>query len=572
MAVSHRDVPGILAKHGYAEIRKIGEGSFGKAILVQSKDGSRMVCKMVDISKASRKETDDAMKEGQLLATLKHPYIVRYRENYTDKGWFCIIMDYCDGGDLTKQVEYAKRARSPIAEDQILRWFTQAVLALKYLHERHILHRDLKPSNFFLCKNGNLKMGDFGIAKVLSCTIACAKTQIGTPYYLSPEVCLEKPYSWGSDIWAMGCILYELCALKVPFDATNISGLVQKICNGPLPVVPHTYSDFLRALCREMLNRNASVRPSCEDILKRPQVQAMVRRMLDEAQEAQEPAKLGSTPPAETGGNSPKDLPGKPAAPTPGGGPYADSAGSYKQNDQVEYYSGTHNDWLAAVIINADTHGRIIIDLKPNTWITKEDQAMKVRPRKKAVVDRNYPRACPTPLRNRSPSVGALRPNRAIGTPLQHRSPSASALDRNTPSAVGSASALDRNTPSAVGLSPPHPRSPSTGAIERHPPQRAPSAVGTPRAATPSKHRGGSSPPRVGYSPGRGLSPAGPHREGTPQRGRGVETPSRAASPRPGPQEQIHRQRRPCIPRVAESPLRRRNPAAGAAGVVIAGA
>jgi len=83
MAVSHRDVPGILAKHGYAEIRKIGEGSFGKAILVQSKDGSRMVCKMVDISKASRKETDDAMKEGQLLATLKHPYIVRYRENYT---------------------------------------------------------------------------------------------------------------------------------------------------------------------------------------------------------------------------------------------------------------------------------------------------------------------------------------------------------------------------------------------------------------------------------------------------------------------------------------------------------
>merc|ERR1719240_1391834 len=202
------------------------------------------------------------MREGQLLSTLKHPYIVRYRENFADAGWLCILMDYCDGGDLTKPIEQARRSRTPIKEEQVLRWFTQGMLALKYIHDRHILHRDLKPSNFFLSKSGSLKMGDFGIAKVLSCTIACARTQIGTPYYLSPEVCQEKPYAWSSDIWAMGCILYELCAAKVPFDAPNISGLVQRIVRGPIPTVPQTYSAPVRELCGQMLNRAAKSRPS----------------------------------------------------------------------------------------------------------------------------------------------------------------------------------------------------------------------------------------------------------------------------------------------------------------------
>merc|ERR1719316_1912095 len=169
-------------------------------------------------------------------------------------------MDFCEGGDLTKQIEKAKRSRQTLGEEQVLRWMTQALLGLKYIHDKHILHRDLKPGNFFLT-NGTLKMGDFGIAKVLSSTLACARTQIGTPYYLSPEVCQEKPYSWASDIWAMGCILYELCALKVPFDATNITGLVQKICRGPTPVIHANYSDFTKNLCTEMLSRNQNSRP-----------------------------------------------------------------------------------------------------------------------------------------------------------------------------------------------------------------------------------------------------------------------------------------------------------------------
>merc|ERR1719174_1794516 len=271
--IAHRDVGGLLRRHSYTELRKIGEGSFGKAILVQTDEGSKLVCKMVDVSQASSKETQDAIKEGRLLAAFKHPYIVRYRESFIDNGWLCILMDYCEGGDLSRQIEQAKKGRQPpFAEEQILRWMTQALLALKYIHDKHVLHRDLKSSNFFLSKSNNLKMGDFGIAKVLSCTAACARTQIGTPYYLSPEVCQEKPYTWPSDIWAMGCILFELCMLKVPFDAQNISGLVQKICRGPTPQITG-YSEFTRGLASEMLNRNASLRPSAEIILQRPRIQ-----------------------------------------------------------------------------------------------------------------------------------------------------------------------------------------------------------------------------------------------------------------------------------------------------------
>ncbi|KAF4748321.1 Serine/threonine-protein kinase Nek1, partial [Perkinsus olseni] len=132
----------------------------------------------------------------------------------------CIIMDYAEGGDLAARIRKARDTGVGFSESQIVRWFSQAALALKYVHEKHILHRDLKTQNLFLTRANRLRLGDFGISKVLDSTLAFAETTIGTPYYLSPEICEEKPYNWASDIWALGCILYELCCLKVPFDAS----------------------------------------------------------------------------------------------------------------------------------------------------------------------------------------------------------------------------------------------------------------------------------------------------------------------------------------------------------------
>ncbi|CAJ1334300.1 unnamed protein product [Effrenium voratum] len=367
---------------------------------------------MVDVSRATPKEQREALQEGQLLASLKHPYVVRYRESFTESGWFCLLMDYCEGGDLTKQIDNARRKRQNIPEEQVLRWFTQAVLALKYIHERHVLHRDLKPGNFFISKAGCLKMGDFGIAKVLSCTLACARTQIGTPYYLSPEVCEEEPYAWPSDIWAMGCILYELCALKVPFEGPNIHRLVQKILTGTVPVLPGSYSEFLRRLCSEMLDRMPGQRPSADDILKQPEIQTVVKQMLEEA----------STPDAKA----------EPLAKV------------FKLGDLVEYHSSTHNDWLPATVLKDDASGRIIIDLKPNTWMTAEEQAQKIRPRKVEPKPRSsaYPRSGSQPAiarvqsQEKAKAEGGMFPDiRRSDKARLERAPSSSNVIQRSPSA-----------------------------------------------------------------------------------------------------------------------------------------
>jgi len=379
--MAHGRIQAALGKHHYAFIKKVGEGSFGAAILCQhdtdKERDTKAIVKMIDISRASKQEKDDALKESKVLASLKHPYIVRYRESFNEDGWLCIVMDYCEGGDLSGRIKSARQSSKIFPQDQVVRWFTQAILALKYIHDLHILHRDLKSGNFFLSKSGNIKMGDFGIAKVLECTAACAQTQIGTPYYLSPEICQGKNYAWSSDIWSMGCILYEMCARKVPFDAPDLKSLIHKITKEPAPEIPADYSVGVRNLGKELLDRDPNKRPPAAEILKRPVVQEMVRRMLDEVKgEAgeEEGDSKPPPPPAPTGG----------AAASGVAGPYGSNAGKYTKGELVEYYSETHGEWLPATVTAANDDGRVQLNVKPGVWISLEIQGAKVRPRQSA--------------------------------------------------------------------------------------------------------------------------------------------------------------------------------------------
>ena len=120
------------------------------------------------------------------------------------------------GGDLFQVIQSANGRH--FKEDLILDWFIQIALALKHVHDNNILHRDLKTQNIFVTKQNIIKLGDFGIAKVLSTGKEFAKTVIGTPYSLSPEICEDEPYNQKSDIWALGCVLYELTTLKHAFE------------------------------------------------------------------------------------------------------------------------------------------------------------------------------------------------------------------------------------------------------------------------------------------------------------------------------------------------------------------
>lgn len=139
-----------------------------------------------------------------------------------------------------------------LREDKIWTFFIQACLGIQYLHTRKILHRDIKTMNLFLTKSEQIKIGDLGVAKTMQ-TQNFAHTIVGTPYYLSPELCEEKPYNHKSDIWSLGCVLYELCTGKHPFNGANQGALIMRIVRGKFDPIPTSYSADLSGLVNKML-------------------------------------------------------------------------------------------------------------------------------------------------------------------------------------------------------------------------------------------------------------------------------------------------------------------------------
>ena len=260
--------------HDYAEVRVLGEGSFGKALLCRRKqDRKLVVVKQIRVSSLSDSEKADAIREASVLASLDHPFIVKYYDSFEENGMFFIVMEYCDGGDLAKMIQTS----ALLSEAEVLHIFVQIVLAIKYIHDKKILHRDLKCQNIFLTKDGTVKLGDFGIARVLEHTFQLCHTQVGTPYYLSPEICEGKNYNSKTDIWSLGCILYELCTLRHAFSAQNMNALFVNIIRGRYDPIPKRFSNELQLLVSRMLTYDSRMRPSINGILATPMIKSYIR-------------------------------------------------------------------------------------------------------------------------------------------------------------------------------------------------------------------------------------------------------------------------------------------------------
>ena len=255
--------------NNYTIIERIGVGSYGRIYKVK-KNNTIFVLKEIPINKNVDNEKLESVKnEAEILSSLNNKYIVKYYESFTMSQNIYIVMEYCEKGDLcTYMTERLKNKKQNcyFTEDFIWKLFIQISIGLYYIHSKKIIHRDIKTLNIFLTKDFNGKIGDLGVAKVLDGTTN-AITFIGTPYYVSPEMCQNKPYNEKSDIWALGCILYELITFRHPFTATNQAALFIKILHGNYTPLPENTSKDLVNMVNFILQKNYVKRPYMKDIL-----------------------------------------------------------------------------------------------------------------------------------------------------------------------------------------------------------------------------------------------------------------------------------------------------------------
>ena len=264
-----------MSLRNFEILNKVGEGAYSEVHkVIRKSDGVVYALKKVKFGSLTQKEKENSVNEIRILASISHPNVIPFKEAFIDEAsnHLCLVTEFADDGDLLQKITSVKKRRTHFPEPEIWQIFIQTLNGLKALHDLNILHRDIKCANVYLFKNGIIKIGDMNVSKVAK--MGLLYTQTGTPYYASPEVWKDCPYDSKSDIWSLGCVIYEAAGLNPPFQATDMKGLYRKVTLGDFPPIPSMYSEDLTKLIRMLLKVDPKQRPSCEMLLNHPIVKA----------------------------------------------------------------------------------------------------------------------------------------------------------------------------------------------------------------------------------------------------------------------------------------------------------
>lgn len=268
----------------YIILDKIGEGGMGDVYLAKDNLERKVAIKILNPILAKDEHLVKRFKqEARAQSVLSHPNIVTLYNYFVEDDKYCIVMEYAEGETLKTLI---KRI-GPVPEARSKKILKQILEGLSYAHSKGIVHRDIKPSNIMIDKDDNVKIMDFGIAKILGDrNLTKTGTKLGTIYYMSPEQVLGyKDIDQRSDIYSLGVTFYEMLSGKLPFESTDESDfvLMQSITNGqvkdPRDYYPHISEKTVNLLFEMLIKdrgRRMQVCSEClnnlDDSTEKPQI------------------------------------------------------------------------------------------------------------------------------------------------------------------------------------------------------------------------------------------------------------------------------------------------------------